>query len=258
MPHISQFATAPVEPSRFDRFTPVGSELLGQRKLLRRVDTKFLVSTGHLDGLLDLLHTDYGIVYAGKAAVARYQTLYYDTQGLRCFHDHRRGKRSRHKVRVRHYVDRLVSYLEVKTKTNQDKTIKHRLARPYGENALTPGDRQFVQDSCGLHTELLWPQVWTNFGRISLVGLHTNERVTIDVALTFRRGEAESMVPGAMIVEVKQSPYRPRTPVMLALRKLRRRPVSLSKYCAATVATRSDVRANRFINTLKAVERLRG
>ncbi len=258
MPYTNTFVTAPVEPGRFDRFTSVGSELLGQRKLLRRVDTKFLVSTGCLDGLLDILCPNYGILYAGKAAVARYETLYFDTGDLRCFHDHRRGRRPRHKIRVRHYVDRLVSFLEVKTKNNQNKTIKHRVQRRFGDNELTDTDRAFVASHCDVPSRQLRAQLWTNFGRITLVGLHTNERITMDVGLTFRRGDQERTIAGAMIVEVKQAPYRARTPVMLALRALGRRPASVSKYCAATGFARPDVRANRFLNTLKAVERLHG
>lgn len=244
-------------PSHLEQFTVVGAELLDQRKLLRRVDTKFLISVKSVDTLLSELHVDYGIVHAGKAPIASYETLYFDTPEVRCFHDHRRGRRSRYKVRVRHYIDRDVSYLEVKTKTNRDMTIKKRAQRPFGENALTDDDRQFVRLHSGLCGETLTPQLWTNFRRISLVGLSTNERVTIDLDLTFRRGEELRSLPGVVIVEVKQSPFRPRTPIMQVLRSLGRRPVSMSKYCTATGLTRTDVRTSRFSETFKKLERLR-
>lgn len=246
-----------IEPSRFERFTTVDADLLEQRKLLRRVDTKFLVSASSLEALLGELDVHYGILYAGEASVASYETLYFDTPEVRCFHDHRRGKRSRFKVRVRHYIDRKVTYLEIKTKTNRNVTIKKRVRRAFRDNALADEDREFIQLNSGLSGEEMLPQLWTNFRRISLVGLSTNERVTIDLDLSFARNEELRSLPGVVIVEVKQSPFNRRTPIMKILRALGRRPVSMSKYCTATGLTRTDVRTSRFSETFKILERLR-
>lgn len=239
-------------------FSTAAPSLLARRDLLRRIDTKFLVSEAALPGLLGRLHGEYAVLCAGSARIAGYRTLYFDTPELRCFHDHRRGRRPRQKVRIRHYPDRRVSFLEVKTKRSESLTDKRRIARPYGDHRLGPGDRRFLAEACELPLEELRPMVWTNFGRISLVGLHTVERVTIDVGLTVVNENGSESLDGVAIMEVKQSPFCAHTPVMSALREEGQRPASASKYCIGVALTQDGVRLNRLLPTLRAVERLRG
>ncbi len=240
----------------FDRFAEVSPELLARRALLRRTDSKFLATRTQLARVLDQIVGHYGILHARGAAVASYQTLYFDTDDLLCFNDHRRGRRARHKVRIRHYIDRELTYLEVKTKTNHQRTVKSRLKKPFTDSRIQPEEEVFIADNCGLDAARLRPQIWTNFGRITLVGLETNERLTIDVDLIFRQGEHDRPLSGVTIVEVKQSPFRARTPVMRALRLAGVRQVSASKYCTATALLRTDVRRNNFLQTLRLMERM--
>ena len=236
-----------------DRFERVAPDLLARRSLLHRTDSKFIVSAPDLKPLLTQIADHYAILTANGEAVMTYQTLYYDTADLQCFHDHRRGRRVRHKVRVRHYPDRGLSYLEVKTKRSDRRTVKYRRAKTYGNNELTSDDRRFIKEHCDVPVAALEPQVWTNFGRLTLVGIDTNERVTIDIDLQFRgRGAAD--LGAAAIVEVKQSPFCMRTPIMQTLRRRGIRPASASKYCAATALTRTDVRQNRLLPSLRAMQ----
>ncbi len=237
-------------------FSDVSPEVLLARQLLRRTDSKFLLSAFQLPHLLEQLREDYSILRAGGNAIATYQTLYFDTPALRCFHDHRRGRRTRHKVRIRHYPDRRVSYLEIKTKRNEAVTDKQRVQRPFGDTEMAERDREFVAGHSSLPASELQPQVWTNFRRVTLVGNHTNERVTVDCALEFVRGGSRRALSELAIVEVKQSPFSSRTPVMRALRALGvGRPASASKYCTATAFLHPGLRLNRLRPTLRNVER---
>jgi hypothetical protein len=229
-------------------------ELLAKRALLRRTDSKFLLRERDVVQMLEELRDDYALLYSGDSPIANYRTLYFDTEDLRCFHDHRRGRRSRHKVRVRHYDEREVSYLEVKTKRSERFTIKERAKRDFGDHELTAADLQFVASHCDVPAEDLRSQVWTNFRRVTLLALESSERVTIDTGLTVRRGDVESDLEGISIVEVKQQPFCVRTPVMQALRRAGHRPTSASKYCIGTAMTRDGLRLSRLRQMLKRVE----
>ena len=84
--------------------------LLSERSLLRRVDSKFIAHQDTLDRIMPELQAHYAALRVPTGFVARYHNQYLDLPGLRYFHDHRRGRRVRHKVRFRHYPDRLLSF----------------------------------------------------------------------------------------------------------------------------------------------------
>jgi len=86
-------------------------EDLQKRSLQRRVDTKFLCAATALNDLVPALGGDYGLLLACGEPLARYRTLYFDSPDRRFYHQHRRGRRDRFKVRSRHYLDRTVSKL---------------------------------------------------------------------------------------------------------------------------------------------------
>ena len=104
-------------------------ELLAARALQKRVDAKFVVSRSDLPELLTLLANDFQLVTSNGSRYATYETLYFDTAKYALFDAHRRGRRPRHKVRVRHYVERNVCYLETKTKDARGVTTKFRFPR---------------------------------------------------------------------------------------------------------------------------------
>ncbi len=258
----------PLDPGKIvpralvESFPAADLELVRRRELQRRSDSKFLVPEGRLAELIEQLTGQYSVLYAADQSFATYRTLYFDTSSYRCFHDHRRGRRPRYKVRIRHYDDRELSYLEVKKKRGEALTVKYREPRPFGDHQMGAADRAFVSGNSPLPGAELGPVVWTNFRRLTFVGLHVNERVTIDLGLEFRYAgpgatERHVRMEGVSIVEVKQSPYCLRTPVMQVLRRARLRPASASKYCSAIAFTRDPGRKNRLLPALRAIERLR-
>jgi hypothetical protein len=231
--------------------------LLEERRLLRRADSKFVFRAERLPDLLSWLRRDYAVLRAGSHRFATYRTLYFDTPDLRCFHDHRRGRRPRHKVRLRHYLDRRVSFFELKTKKSDVLTDKHQIASPYLQDTLPVAAFELL----GVHFPSLAgplePQLWTNFRRLTLIGLGTNERVTIDTDLQVGIPGALEDLAHVAIVEVKQSPFCMRTPAMAALRGARLQPTSASKYCTALALTRHGLRVNRLLPALRIIERTR-
>lgn len=218
--------------------------------LLRRKESKFLLSANRLGELVESIAGQYQVAYSGEAAIARYRTLYFDTPGLRCYHD-QRGTLPRHKVRIRHYDDRRLSVVEIKTRTSDSQTHKSRQSKDYGNSILSERDLAFVSPRVSFSVSSLLPQLWTNFARVTLVG-DAGERITIDSDLQFRRGEDRLRFGGVAVIEVKQATYSERTPIMRTLMQMGLRPMALSKYGAAVTLTSSERTRVRFASGTRA------
>lgn len=234
-------------------FSPASPELLARRTLQRRADSKFVLRTSALAEVFDTLTSDYLVVLAAGQQIATYNTLYFDTADLACYHDHRRGRRLRQKIRIRHYPERQVSFLEIKSKRNSALTVKHRRKRAYEDSELTADDLAFIEPHLRFPAARLRPGVWTNFRRVTLLNANLPERVTIDLQLEFVRGEHRVALDKVAIVEVKQSPFCLRTPVMRALRTHQHRQLSASKYCAGTIFTTPGLPANRLLPVIRTL-----
>jgi hypothetical protein len=245
----------PETPRALAALREVGAELLAARALLTRVDRKYLLPREALDALLVSVRDDYGVLRAGTRLAARYSTRYFDTADLRMYDDHRRGRCPRYKVRMRHHLDRKLSFLEVKRKGTNRQTTKAILTRPFGAAELDPEGRRFIEQHCPIAADSLVSGVSIDFLRATLVGEIVNERVTIDWGFDFHHVGAGARLGHAVILEVKQVRYSNHTPAIRALRALRIREQSISKYCIATAAV-ATVRSNTFKSALRAVERL--
>lgn len=230
--------------------------LLDQRELQRRTDSKFVMSAATAAELLRVLVRDYKVLSAGGARAATYRTLYFDTRDLHFFHAHRRGRRIRHKVRIRHYPDRSLSFLEVKTHINDAETLKTRRPRAYGSNDLTLSDLDFVYAQTDVDGEVA-PQALTHFRRATLLGIESEERLTFDFDFSASVGERRVALPGAVIVEVKQARANRWTSAMRALSGAGVREGWASKYCLSIALARPDVRANRLLAGLRALREVR-
>ncbi len=241
-------------------FTAATPALLAQRQLLSRVDSKYVACDHQIAGLLAALRDDYAVLRVASGPIATYQSLYFDSASLQCFHDHRRGRRIRHKVRIRHYPDRQVSYLEVKTKRNATVTDKQRRKIAYGTTQLGDADLAFLRLHVATLADQLAPALWMGFARISLIGRTTVERVTIDLGLIAGQdGDDAQPLPGIAalaVIEVKQPRFCVRTPAMRALAGAGLRAASMSKYVVAQALTRPGLRRNRLLPGLRTLEAL--
>jgi hypothetical protein len=238
-------------------FNDVSPELLAARALLRRVDRKYVLPRPLLESLLTGLDRTYDVLRSAGQLVATYQTSYFDTPERRMYEDHRRDRRPRFKVRIRHHVDRQMSFLEVKRKGANQRTTKARMRRAFGETTLDDEARRFIDEHCSVGATSLGPCLSIGFHRITLVGRDVNERITIDVNLELRNEVRQEQLHGLVIAEVKQGRFANGSPAVRALRDLRIRERALSKYCLAT-ARLTSVRLNRLKADLRAVEHTTG
>lgn len=236
------------------RFPLATGDLLATRELRRRTDTKFVVSPDAALSWLGGLNNDYAVLLAGDTRLASYRTLYFDTPDLEFFHAHRRGRRVRQKVRVRHYPDRRLSMLEIKTRRSDLESVKISCEHPYGESTLSAEERAFLDRHLGCGQGLC-RQVWTNFRRLTLLGIHSNERVTIDLDLVVERGHLRETFPEVAIIEIKQRPFNRDSVAMSTLRAAHGRAESMSKYCAAMAVLLPGLRVNRLLPDLRVLQR---
>ncbi len=68
-------------------------------------------------------------------------------------------------LRFRNYIESKIGYLEIKLKSNKDRTIKTRIKSKL-EDSLTETQKIFIESNSNLNPELLIPKVWINYKRI--------------------------------------------------------------------------------------------
>jgi VTC domain len=249
--------------ARFDDASP---DLIAARALQRRVDRKYMFPKRLLATALESLPADYRVARAADALVARYETVYFDTPDRQLFDDHRRGRRPRYKVRLRHYCDRQLSFIEVKQKGGC--TSKMRLELPFtgglGEsdapaaiwkNPLSADAARFVDQQCPIPAERLRPVIWVTFSRLTLVGDRINERVTFDWNVAYGDGDTFERLPEIVVAEVKQAGPADDGAAIQTLSRLDVREQTLSKYCLATMRLTS-MRAHTLRPCLQVAQRL--
>lgn len=243
------------ERAVLDTFDVATAELLAARALQKRVDSKFIAPRAVLPELLALLAGDFELVTSDGVRWGTYETLYFDTTDFALFQAHRRGRRPRHKVRIRHYVERDVCFLETKTKDRWGVTTKHRFARPARTFDLAAGDAATITDAIGA-TEPLSPVVELRFPRVTLVGVDYGERLTIDLGISASALGVDASFPDAAVIEIKQPRFDARSPGRRAIRVLGIRPQRVSKYCVALAATAQLRGAGVFRPVLRQLGRM--
>lgn len=227
-------------------FTPVGLAQMEDMALLRRVDTKYVLSEAQLYQALSHLTSAYHVLEIEGRRQQNYQTLYFDTPGFALYLQHHNGWRSRYKVRARVYADSGMAFFEVKHKTNQNITIKHRVQTPEIVTEIDAWAEDFLYTCFPFPSTGLVYNLQNAFRRITLVSTHSIERVTLDLGLSFQADGKHLPLTGIAIAEVKQAAFSLRSEFVGQMRALGVRPMSFSKYCTGVSRLYDQVKANRF------------
>ncbi len=231
-------------------------ENLDSVALLDRHDTKYLFDKRHLAKILNALSDTYSVLNVGGYLATPYQTQYFDTADHLYYALHQRGKRNRLKVRIRKYCSTGVTFLEVKYKTNTERTIKYRKEIDDLRTKLTNDDLRFIRESCGQQPPLQ-PQMYNAFNRITLADLSSGERLTLDTELYFRNENGKGHEMGNLVIaELKQIQFNRESRFARLAKELQIRPDSVSKYCLG-VGILNDVEKKHFINVkLRRIKKL--
>jgi hypothetical protein len=201
------------------------------------------------------LSPDFRVVRAAGRTAATYDSLYFDTPDRRMYEDHRRRRGRRYKVRIRHHLERQLSFLEIKGKNAGGDTNKARLPRTFGDARLDEAGLAFIEAHSPVPAALLIPRLSTAFQRATLVGERADERMTIDWDIEVRDDHRREQLSNVVVAEIKQSRYSNHSDAVLIFRALHIRETAVSKYCVAT-AMLTAVRSNTFRPVLRAVEQL--
>jgi hypothetical protein len=224
--------------------------------LMKRLDTKFILSVDRLSELLTRVKDDYALLTINGENIFDYRTTYYDTEELETYTDHLRGKSIRHKVRIREYINTQVSYFEIKKKQNSGVTDKVRIQTEVINPELESTQTEFFNDHIDGSEGEEYSKVLTNtFNRITLANPEDKERVTIDFNLGFKDEVKTQSFANLCIVEIKQPRINRFTPIFRQLKLMGIRPLRISKYCLG-VTTLQEVKSNLFKPKLRTINKI--
>jgi len=238
------------------RFDAIHLSEMKHVALLRRTDTKYLLSEAQLAQALAHLTDRYRVLEVDGRRLQRYQTLYFDTQDLTLYRQHHDGWRNRYKVRERVYVDSALTFWEIKHKVNANTTLKSRMQTQELDTQIVRDAEPFLEAHCPFRVETLEPKLYNTFQRITLVSVQSVERLTVDVSLCLLRDDACVSLDGLVIAEVKQDGFSMDSAFVQEMRALGVRPTSFSKYCIGVSMLYPEVKHNRFKPQLRQIDQL--
>lgn len=213
-------------------FEPVRLEEMDKVRLMDRIDTKYVFSVGRINDLLQLMLLNYRVLEINGRRSSVYSTTYLDTPGHLFFNQHVTGRPYRNKIRFRKYDSTGISYLEIKHKTQKDRTIKWRIENTFNDD---PGDKNamdFIRSHVSIDGQDLIKVLINNFNRITFTGIKSPERVTIDMEMSFRNPEdIVKDIPALAIAELKSTGSPSKSVFSSIARKVHLYPTGFSKYC---------------------------
>lgn len=246
---------APPHAPLLAQFSVVGLDGLQGAELQRRYDVKTLATEAEAELLLEALIPRYHVLEVDGYRAMDYRTQYLDTERFDFYRDHHNRRLGRHKVRYRTYVQSRTSFFEVKHKSNKGLGEKRRVSVGAWGAAAAPEELELLE-SCGLAGIRLRPTLSVEYVRTTLVSKTLDERVTVDHGLSIRSGTDHRSWPRSVIIEVKQPRLDRSSHAFAVLRRLGRRPVSVSKYCVGVASCSTELKRNRFRRVLRRLEEL--
>jgi hypothetical protein len=226
-------------------------ELCARPDLQTRVDRKYALPLAELPDLVADLPDGFAVLTVDGRRSHSYESVYFDTADLACYHAAAHGRRRRFKVRTRSYLDTSVCLLEAKTVGGRGETVKRRADHTFGERArLDDEDYLVLRDWLGPDLPDLTPTLVTRYRRSTLVDLDGHGRVTLDAGVRGTAPDGRSVLLADHVVVETKSPAAA-TAVDRWLWAHGHRPVRLSKYAVELAALQPDLPANRWSRTLR-------
>lgn len=223
--------------------------------LQKRKDTKFVINISLLPLILEHLKDNYRVLEIDGKRLMNYSSLYLDTPDFKFFNDHHNGRVNRTKIRQRKYVDSDLTFIEIKKKNGKGETDKFRKQIPDFETTLSEKTKDFIQKVTEKDFDLQ-PSLWNNFQRITLVNLDSNERVTIDLNLSFSIDNKEKVYSRLVVIELKQAKFDRTSDVVKILKNMQCNPYSISKYCVGATNLYQNLKYNLIKSKLLKINKI--
>lgn len=240
------------------RFEPIELAQMDKVAMQDRIETKYVLDVRQLFLALASLSEHYWLLGINGIQQNSYQNLYFDTTRFTLYLRHHAGARNRHKVRIRRYVDTGRSFLEVKFKTNKNRTVKQRLETEEFISSFVAQTSTFFHSHLGPDARSLEPKLWIDFSRITLVSKHQPERLTLDMDMRFSTDEDAVTLEDVVIAEVKQTRENRNSAFIRHMKAMRIRPLEFSKYCIGVSMLYRNIKHNSFKPALRVVSKLMG
>jgi hypothetical protein len=242
--------------TQLNSFVPISLCEMDAVMLMSRVEAKYVFSARKLPKLLEDLESSYKVLEINNIRSFQYNTTYLDTPEMQFFTDQLRGKLNRHKIRYRTYESTGDSFLEIKKRTNKDRTEKWRIA-----NCLSP---VFDQDALTFMTQYLphessdlKPALINGFTRITLVGKEVKERITLDYDIKFANpGGPVVELPFLAIAEIKHERMAGYSPIVSSMKRQGIHPSGFSKYCMGNAIIKEIPRKNTLKQNLLLLNKI--
>lgn len=239
-----------------EEMAPISLADIKALALLDRLDIKFVLHVRQLAQIIARVQHNYRVLEISGVRPGQYHTTYFDTPDFAMYHAHHNGLRVRHKVRWRWYLDSQLIFLEVKEKTNRERTVKSRITLPAPIDHLHDLDTSWMPATINFDPRTLRPVVWNRFRRMTLADLERQERITIDLDLEFGRNNQAAALPGLAIVEVKQRKFSLNSPMARELHRQQIHPEHVSKFCVSMAMLYPELKQNRFKPLLRRLHAL--
>jgi hypothetical protein len=212
--------------------SPITLEEMDSVRLMNRFDTKYVISSTRLPAFIKMLCGNYRVLEISGERSFQYDTIYLDTSQYLFYNQHVTGKLSRNKVRYRTYKSTGETFLEIKKKTNRNKTVKWRLKKDFDSVAPDNEASEFIQSYILQDNLNLYPVIRNRFTRITMVGIDTHERITIDFNMDFAAIKGGSVnMPYIAVIELKSESFTCHSPFRSVVLQSGIHPLGFSKYC---------------------------
>ncbi len=231
---------------KINRFQSITLQEMDSVGLMNRVDTKYVLNIDLLPGIFQRINYDYKILEIDNKRISSYKSLYFDTSGDAMYLAHHNGKLNRFKVRFRKYLVNDLCFLEIKYKNKGTRTIKYRIPVKTIETDLSDLSVEYIKKHTPFLDAKLEPKIYTNFSRITLVSNALNERITIDLDLSFQVNGTLKELEQVAIIEIKRDATVRNSHLINTLTDFRIFPQGFSKYCIGRALAEDELKTNNF------------
>jgi hypothetical protein len=238
------------------RFSPINLQEMDSVRLMNRVDTKYILPDGILTSVFHAMQSNYQVLMIKGRRLNHYRTLYFDTVDFQLFNLHVNGNAERYKVRSREYLDTKDAFLEVKYKTNKNRTIKQRLDVSNPLSNINDEAEVWLDAVYPSNSSLLEAKVLNTFTRVTFVNKDCCERVTVDMDIRFFNADHSSILNGIAIAEVKSDSHNNKSIFKSQMRTWHIQPDGFSKYCVGASMLYDQVKKNSLKSKLLWIEKI--
>ncbi|MBC8048240.1 MAG: polyphosphate polymerase domain-containing protein [Fimbriimonadaceae bacterium] len=191
------------EETILSNFNTISLKEMDAVELMNRKDTKYFFNAEKLPLILSSLKTDYRVLLIENYRIFNYRNIYFDTEDFFCYYQHHNERVNRYKIRIRQYVESKLNFLEVKFKTNTNRTIKTRIKVPEFSPVISEEAKRFLVQQTPFDPDKLIQTLRNDFKRFTLISNDLKERATIDTGLVLMTGDGERIFSNLCIAELK-------------------------------------------------------